>query len=215
MITLSEIELMEFHPSTLPTDSNDLSFLYSAARQLLVEAPTVEIGLRRGGGTEAIVRGLVAGGRAWHSHVAIDPYGDIDYVSYDRIMHYDYSNAMRDESLPQIRRFCAEQRINFVYMPLEDTEFFARFADGLPIYKDGQKYLVQNYGLVHFDGPHGVKPVTAEIEFFASRSPVGSHWIFDDPHQYDHDRTVDPLICELGFELHRSHQKRWYVRARA
>ncbi|HEY3255156.1 MAG TPA: hypothetical protein VGJ91_14450 [Polyangiaceae bacterium] len=209
-----DIQVERFHSSSLPTDSEDSSFLFSAAKNLLIDAPTVEIGLRRGGGTEAIVLGLAAAGRRGHTHLAIDPYGDIDYISWDRISHCDYTNDMRDDALPRIRRFCAEHSINFIYLPLEDTEFFERFSDGVPVYANRRKIKAEKYALVHFDGPHGVVPVTQEIEFFAARSPVGCHWVFDDPQQYNHDGILDPWIRRLGFELFRSRHKRWYIRVK-
>lgn len=204
----------DFAPSVLPTDSKDMAYLYSAAKNLNVDAPTVEIGLRYGGSTEAIACGLKAGTHSVRTHIAVDPYGDIGYVSWGKSGHYNYTNKMRDDAVPVIRRVCSYHGVNFVYLPLEDTEFFARFSDGVPVYDHKAKAISRDYSLVHFDGPHGTNEVLREVEFFAPRSPLGCHWIFDDTEQYDHG-TVEAELSRLGFIPYASNHKRWYVRETA
>lgn len=204
---------MTYSPG-LQYDSRNYEFLYEAASQLSgVPGITIELGLRRGGGTAAIVEGMNKGA-CQRPHVAVDPYGDIAYFTGtgDGDVHqYDYTNHMAAESLPQIYEHCVKNGVLFVFFQLEDTEFFSRFCDGVPIYI-GKKTLYNDYALVHFDGPHSTNAVLAEIAFFRSRTPVGGHWIFDDPGMYEHDTLVEPQILSLGFELVKSDYKRWYKR---
>jgi hypothetical protein len=81
---------------------------------------------------------------------------------------------------------------------MEDTEFFMRFEDGVPVYNE-YKQILKDYALVFFDGPHDVPSVLKEISFFSSRTPVGGIWVFDDITYYDHD-VVEKVIFNLGFQ---------------
>jgi cephalosporin hydroxylase len=86
---------------------------------------------------------------------------------------------------------------------MEDTEFFKRFEDGVPTYKNTEKSIENKYALVHFDGPHAVSDIIREVDFFSSRMSVGGFFVFDDTYvgYYDHDK-VEKFIFELGdFEL--------------
>jgi hypothetical protein len=184
----------------LPGDSEDYEVLAQAVALIGgVPGMTCEIGLRRGGGTRVIVDALVEHGIR-KTHIAIDPYGNIEYRTSDQeSTRLDYTNRMRDEALPAIYRYCMEKGIHFVFFNLEDVEFFARFADGVPVYAE-HKTLEREYALVHFDGPHDVASLAAEIAFFAPRTPPGGAWVFDDIHNYDHATLHERHILPAGFE---------------
>jgi cephalosporin hydroxylase len=175
----------------LPTDSVDYDLLAAAAqRTSSLPGISCEIGLRRGGGSSYIMSMLPPGS----THIAIDPYGNIEYAQTDHsVVRLDYTNGMRDEAVRDVIVFAYRCMVNFLFFNMEDTEFFARFADGVPVY-DETKRIVNEYRLVHFDGPHQVDAVIREVEFFAPRAVVGCEFVFDDVWFYDHARVHNVLV---------------------
>ena len=191
----------------LEGDSQEYEFLRDAAASLTADTPgaTCEIGVRRGGGTCAIIEGVLASG-VRRPHIGIDPYGNIDYAEGERIVKHDYTNQMRNESLANIYAYCARKQVDFLFFNLEDSEFFVRYAQGIPFYDDNKRMITQ-YALVHFDGPHSVKALIQEVIFFAPRSPYGAHFIFDDYPMYDHS-IIDALVQNYGFSLYKTGQRK-------
>ena len=107
---------------------------------------------------------------------------------------------MRNETLSALYYYVARHPVNPVPFIMEDTEFFKRFADGVPFYNEHKVFETQ-YALVFFDGPHDVPSILKEIEFFHPRSLKGSMWVFDDVEgYYDHDR-IESIVLELGWSL--------------
>ena len=193
----------------LPTDSANYEVLSDAVERIkAVEGLTCEIGLRRGGGSKYIIDALKATQQT-KTHIAIDPFGNIEYPEGDddRIIRCDYTNTMRDDCLVNLYLYCLQQQQPFIFFNLEDTEFFARFADGVPVYQE-TKQLVNRYALVHFDGPHTVRHLKVEIDFFQSRSPEGAVWIFDDVKLYNH-ADIHAYVRELGWSLFRTTDRKW------
>jgi len=201
---------------SLPIDSFDYDVITEGVTAVRgVPGLTCEIGLRRGGGSKFIVDALVASGQLDKTHIALDPYGDIDYEDSDeKVTKYDYSNEMRDECLVNLYAYCKEQKVNFVFFCLEDTEFFRRYSDGVPVYR-GYKRMETQYAFVHFDGPHSVRAVLAEVAFFDPRAPLGAIFVFDDVDNYDHAQ-IDRLITEeLGWKNLRRTGRKWsYLKSR-
>lgn len=199
----------------LPTDSDNYDVLTDGIERVKsVDGLTCELGLRRGGGTKYILEALKQSGQT-KTHIAIDPYGNIEYPEGDNgnIIRCDYTNAMRDECLTNLYLYCLQHALSFVFFNLEDTEFFRRYADGVPLYQE-QKQLVNQYAFVHFDGPHTVAALLDEIAFFHPRSPKGAVWVFDDVGLYDHPR-VHQHVRDLGWVLYRTTERKWaYVKER-
>ena len=81
---------------------------------------------------------------------------------------------------------------NFTLYQLEDTEFFKRFADGVPIYRK-VKSLMTKYDLVYFDGPHRTTDVLREVIFFAERANDNCVFVFDDYAAYNISLIWDML----------------------
>ena len=188
-----------FAPKTLKGDSVYYEILHWAAGQLKdVPGLTCEIGLRMGGGTESIVQGSIDAGDP-RVHVAIDPYGDIEYRMSGRTCRMDYTNQMKVEALAEIYAWFKAKGRELLFFNMEDTEFFRRFADGVPVY-DRKKTLVNSYALVHVDGPHAVGDVRRAIEFFTPRTPLGGIWVFDDVNMYPHEELV-PILTSAGMWL--------------
>lgn len=177
-----------------------------------VEGLTCEIGLRRGGGTYHILEALRQTNQK-KVHIAIDPYGNIEYPEGDagNILRLDYTNTMRDECLAELYLYCKMYKSSLLFFNLEDTEFFARFAEGVPVYQQ-HKHLVNDYAFVHFDGPHTVQHVKVEVDFFDPRSPLGAVWVFDDVALYNHTE-VDTYVKSLGWSCYRQTERKWaYVK---
>jgi len=184
----------------LPGDSGDYELITKGIELSKdAEGLCMEIGLRRGGGTKYIIDGIA---QYCPDKVAcaIDPYGNIEYRSREgRVCRIDYTNQMRDEALPQIYTYALQKRVHFVFINLEDGEFFLRYMSGIPIYRE-YKEVVNKYSFVHFDGPHTYDDVMAEIGFFLSRTSVGGCWVFDDVTYYNHDE-VEGFLERNGFVL--------------
>ena len=204
------------------TDSQEYDILANAAKNIKgVEGAVVEIGTRRGGSAKIIIDALAEQGDTNRSMFCIDPYGNIDLeiTNINANIHYpnkfelegdpmsleksfpikfDYTNGMRNRVIPSLY-YCAYQvGLNFTFFCLEDTEFFLRYADGVPVYNE-QKKLENQYAFVFFDGPHTNEAVQSEIDFFIERSPKGATWVFDDIWMYDHNK-FEKIMFDAGFK---------------
>jgi hypothetical protein len=180
-------------------DSQEYEF-FDEAIQLLKNpiGVSVEIGVRRGGGSQCIIDAY----RKYHPqirlvHLGIDPYGNIDYRTSDNDKggKLDYTNQMKNETLVEFLKDYPE----FNLINLEDTEFFKRFPDGYPIYNQ-HKIMLTQYELVHFDGPHDTESVMKEVNFFIERKPEQCIYVFDDIQTHDIDKIGEHLVWN-GFKL--------------
>lgn len=185
----------------LPGDSLDYHLLTEGVR-LSKDTPglTCEIGLRRGGGTKYIIDGI-ADHCPSKVHIAVDPYGSILYADKDnQKIRLDYTNDMAGEALPQIYGYAHEKKVRFLFFQLEDTEFFERFMDGVPVY-DHEKRMENTFSFVHFDGPHDVPSLLSEVMWFMGKvANEGACWCFDDILHYNHDE-IESYIQGFGFKL--------------
>lgn len=183
----------------LPTDSYEYELLFNAARSIKgVPGMTCEIGVRQGGGSTTIIDGLLSNEDYGRTHIGIDPYGNIDYATQEGVVtKFDYTNDMRNQCMREIHAYVRHKPINFLFFPLEDTEFFTRFADGVPVYEEYKKIETQ-YALVHFDGPHVIAALRNEFDFFRERALHGTHFIFDDIDNYDHG-IVEGWLTDAKF----------------
>jgi len=185
----------------LEGDGQDYHVITHAIRAIPAdkEGMTCEIGLRRGGGTKYIIDALKRCNLPCKVHVAIDPYGNIEYQRREGVIQRaDYTNKMRDQSIGPIYSYAMKSGINFVFINLEDTEFFKRYADGVPVY-DEYKNILSEYVFVHFDGPHGFDSLKAEFKWFDKRMTPGATIVFDDIRSYDHCKLKRDLIFSHGW----------------
>lgn len=190
----------------LQTDSAEYEILQEATeavRFLDQNALSCEIGLRAGGGSKVIIDALIATDQTARTHIAIDPYGNIEYLtSEDNKTRHDYTNHMRNQCMWDLYQYICEQRadqINILVFLMEDSEFFKRFGDGVPVYEE-YKRIATEYALVHFDGPHALEPLREEVSFFTSRLADGAHVVFDDIGNYPHNQLEKELLG-VGFTL--------------
>lgn len=166
-----------------------------------------EIGLRKGGGSAIIMRKQKSLGLN-RVHIAIDPYGNIEYKESDAsTVRLDYTNAMKNMCMVDMHVEADQLNHEFLFFPLEDVEFFARYADGVPIYNQ-VKTLVNTYAFVHFDGPHDVASLVAETDFFQTRSVLNSVWVFDDIATYDHDKIEQTCLINKGWTIIRKGERK-------
>ena len=174
-------------------DSTEYEILEQACKTLGDDLFTAEIGVRQGAGTKIILDTLK---HKKHWHIGIDPYGNLNYQHYDNSESYtcDYTNSMKLQLIKDI------DYQNFTLFPMGDDEFMKRFHDGVPIYRE-KKELINNYDLVHFDGPHKTVDVLKEVMFFAQRSRAGTVFVFDDYPKFDMDLILKIIVNDYGFML--------------
>jgi len=161
-----------------------------------VRGITCEVGLRRGGGTVHIIKTLISNDDKRH-HICIDPYGTIMYSDIAGIHRTDYTNQMRNQTLSDLFRFAYDNGVNLIFFNMEDSEFYNRFKDGVPIY-DMEKEIINEYAFVHIDGQHDLDSVLVAAEHFKDKISINGIIAFDNTEQYDHN-VVDSLLEENGF----------------
>ena len=183
---------------------------------------TVEIGVREGAGSDVITNVLRETNKNYY-HIGIDPYGDLDYKHMDNQVTKNkdgndvyavwtdfngkplldsrgypivpsYPNTMKQTFLSNFK-----SHENFILFQLEDTEYFNAFGNGVPIYHNGKKNIMNVYDFVHFDGPHTTEKVLEEVMFFAPRSRVGTRFVFDDHDVYEISKIAN-VLTHFGFE---------------
>lgn len=194
--------LERWFPQHLEGDSFEYEYLRAAAMSIKdVPGMVCEIGLRRGGGCEAIMSGMVDADDR-RVLIGVDPYGNIQYHEReDSFTRLDYTNVMRSEFIVNAHICAAQNGIHLNFFNLEDVEFFERFWDGIPCYNE-EKYISDEYALVHFDGPHNFDNLENETNWFNDRAPEGAMFVYDDVVGfYDHDEVEEKVILPLGFEL--------------
>lgn len=202
-------------------DSSEYEILAEATQAIVgVPGAIVEIGTRRGGSAKLIMDVLESLNDTNRPFFCIDPYGNIDYVQTNRsitkhnpeipvegdpdsveltkAIKLDYDNNMRNRVIPSLYYYAYQRGFDFTFFCLEDTEFFKRYADGVPLYNE-VKRVESNYALVFFDGPHNSESMVMETQFFVERTNTGSVLVFDDIWMYDHD-MIEQMIFDAGFK---------------
>ena len=186
-------------------DQLEQQLLYNAAFSIKgVEGIVCEIGLRDSGGMSIMMMGCIDNNDTDRCFIALDPYGAIPYKwQEDTTVYTDYTNQMKNKSLKNLYNFCEIHNLNFSLLCMEDTEFFKRFSDGVPLYIEQKKVIENRYSLIHFDGPHAVKEIINEIDFFKDKLSVGGFFVFDDTYvgYYDHDVVEKHLLEDGNYEL--------------
>ena len=157
-----------------------------------VEGLSCEIGLRRGGGTKVILDSFM-GNEDKRVHICIDPYGNIIYNDIVGPHRSDYTDDMKNETLAELHRYAFDNRINVIFFNLEDSEFYRRFTDGVPVY-DQEKIMMNTYCFVHVDGQHDVESVRLAANFFIPRMSIRGLLVFDNTDHYDHSPIHDLML---------------------
>lgn len=204
-------------------DSQEYEVLANAVTKVNgVPGGLVEIGTRRGGSAKLIIDTLVTNGDTNRSLFCIDPYGNIniDCTNLNMSLHnpdrqiegdksskelvspqkFDYTNTMRNRTIPSLYFYAYQAGLNFTFFCLTDDQFFKRYSDGVPVYQE-EETLVDKYALVFFDGPHDDAALDREVKFFEERSVVGSVFVMDDIWMYNHDKVVEEYLFARGWEI--------------
>ena len=167
-----------------------------------------EVGLRRAGGTVTICEAFLEN-QDPRTHIALDPYGNILYSDIMGAHRSDYTNSMRNETLGDLYRYANDRRLNILFFNLEDSEFYKRFLDGVPVYEEEKRYINQ-YCFVHIDGQHDLVSVMLAAKFFVPRTPRNGILAFDNVTHYDHN-PVHLYLEDNGFKtLEEVHGRRFY-----
>lgn len=219
------------------TDSSEYEILINAVEQVGdTPGAIVEIGTRRGGSAKMIIDTLVANGGVGRNMFCIDPYGNIeiectninitahqlpnacevkgDPNSLDEVQSIKldyYDNTMRNRIVPSLYYYAFNAGLEFQFFFLEDTEFFEKFENGVPVYNEG-KSIVNEYAFVFFDGPHTLPLLMAEVVFFLSRANVGTVFVFDDIWMYNHASIEEALDLNNFKLLHKGNVKASYIK---
>lgn len=169
-----------------------------------------EVGLRRGGGTQIICDTFIENDDK-RVHVCMDPYGDILYSDIAGVHRSDYTDVMKNETLAELFSYASQKNVNILFFNMEDSEFYKRFPDGVPVY-DKEKYVINIYCFVHIDGQHDLESVLTAAKFFIPRTFKGGFLVFDNTDHYDHT-DVDELLITNGYLLvDEAHNKKIYKR---
>lgn len=176
---------------------------YEELKQAIIETKnipgaTVEIGTRRGGSSIMIMEGNLGMNKP---HISIDPYGNIDYHDRVGIHKSNYTNNMKTQTMSSLFSWAYINNYNFIFYNLEDTEFFNRFADGIPIYEDNKR-IENKFSLVFVDGPHNNQAVLDAFEYFKDKIQLKGQIVFDNYDHYDHNSFIEPIILSNNFILH-------------
>jgi hypothetical protein len=163
-----------------------------------VEGMTIEVGLRRGGGTANIIDAFLKNDDK-RVHICVDPYGNIEYYGHGHVTRYDYFNSMRNETIPNLYRYAEEHNVNIIFFNLEDSEFYKRFDDGVPVY-DEEKKIMSKYCFAHIDGQHDVKSVDVATDFFLKHLSVNGIIAYDNTDYYEHG-LIHTKLLDNNFEV--------------
>ena len=179
---------------TLDRDSYEYELLQTAAASIVAEQVpglTCEIGVRAGGGSQVILDELTGSPLAY-THIAIDPWGSLPYPNRHGVLSGDsgYDNRMKRQALADLYWYANCIGVDLWVAPMTDSEFFRRFSDGVPLYRNGASLLVNDYALVHYDAQHTTHAVLEQVKFFGPRSVKGARWVFDDYDWYDWPQVV-------------------------
>lgn len=145
-----------------------------------IDGMCAELGVRKGMSTKYIIDAVRQFCHNKHI-VSIDPYGSIMYTCRepDGPCRLDYDNIMKREAMHDIHKYVYEHPVNFHFQDMTDSMYFELFRNGYPIYELEER-IETKYSFAFLDGPHTVKHICSEIDFFAPRMDKGAIISLDD-----------------------------------
>ena len=190
-------------------DSFEYEIIESAVKKLSNPiGASFEIGVRRGMGSKKIIDSY----RKYHPnlkeliHIGLDPYGNLPYTfseeRKDRVEDALYTNLMKRETLINFLKKYPE----FYFINLDTHEYFKRFSDGYPIYKNKKK-IINKFEIVHFDGLHDLENITLEVKFFLNHLSSQTIFIFDDIDAFDMQK-IRKILLDNNFKDFESGKKK-------
>ena len=199
----------KFTPTRLEGDVSDQNYglVYDSAKELASDGifgMTCEIGVRLGGGSEAIIQGFLDGrkGNEFIFHIGVDPYGCMPYEAEDgkgKVV-LDYGQKNKHTFLKNTSEWALEsQNFEYILLPFKASDFYQMFGLGIPLYFQSQGLKCNQYALVHIDGEHSTVQAFKDISFFSDRMVKGGYLIIDNIDYMKHDEFVRPFLVEHGF----------------
>ena len=202
------VDFQKIEPCKIEGDGSDYVVLWNAAKEIIdVPGLILEIGVRVGMGSFVMMQACVENEDTDRAFFGVDCYGS---------WSNNYPNLMKTYAKKTLYEYAYYSNLDYTLIELEDHEFFARYSDGIPLYNrtvwESQDYkpedyewkrIVNEYALVHLDGPHRMLDVISESNFFMPRMSIGGIIVYDDidkPEKYNHD-DFEPLLFQSGFEL--------------
>ena len=116
--------------AVLTVDSLEYDLLHDAVLAVEdVPGFTCEIGVRSGGGSQIIM----AASPDDRVHIGIDPWGQLPYYYADNEVSglSPFDAKLRERCYSELYVWAAFEKRYLLLLTLEDSEFFARFADGV------------------------------------------------------------------------------------
>jgi len=192
-------------------DSLEYEFITEEIQKLKLNdiVLTCEIGLRRGFGSKTIMDAVISKGTVYYRHIAVDPYGNLNYQHYDDGVPTtaDYTDYMKVETLIDLHKYT-----QFAFFEFTDTYFFEVMKNGYPLSINGKTYLHDKYSVIHLDGPHTTLALNQQIQFCMRNMEDESLIIIDD-HQTFNMTTINWSLQKIGFkEVRRGDRKLIYKR---
>ena len=187
---------------TILGDSGDYDLLTYAVNQIKKQEGdtynfSLEVGVREGAGSATIMEAFLNTfkDKPYH-HVGVDPYGNLSYQHYDKSGAYqcDYTDEMYIRLLKNFSTYP-----NFHLVKLTDEEYMKRYADGFPVFNNGQGLILNQYDLIHLDGPHTTRDVILETAFFAPKVKVGGILVYDDWNTFEF-HIIDQILKVFNFK---------------
>jgi hypothetical protein len=179
-----------------------------------VEGLSCELGVRSGMGSTSMMGGLAENDDK-RTHVCVDPFGDIIMMNdrfYNGAIRCGFNNEWKCNTAIALYDWCKTNKVNLIFLPLEDVEFFKRFNDGVPVYET-EKRIVNKYCYIHVDGPHTYEAAKNSCDFFLEKMDVGAIIAFDNCDHYDHPKIEETYLPSDKFKfLEDIHSKRFYVK---
>jgi len=162
---------------TLEGDSDGYGLLYDACKEMSGWDATLEIGVRLGAGSQAMIAGNLASGLSGRVHYGMDDYAK------------ERHEKMYIKMMAGIFTWCLESKGQF------------RFILGNLFPWLRRSHILNTYfSVVHFDFTTDERSIIDAIEGLKKTCLLGGIWIFDDVYDYDHCGEVEDILYDLGFD---------------
>lgn len=145
------------------------------------EGLALEIGIRRGGFSLALIQAIVESGKRERPLLGCDPWGCIPYPVGQEIRQPNYGEHFYQDAMVALSIAAKENNVFHHVMRLMSTDFMKIFDD-INIYRNGET-LQKRFSFVMLDGAHDVLTVSSELEWFKERMMPGGMIIVDDTHE--------------------------------
>jgi hypothetical protein len=199
------IEDFSKHTGMFPDGPTASQTIRCCTSILHLDGGTAEVGVYKGGSSKLVMETFAKAGQS-NIHIGIDPYGNMSFWDYEWNQHRiednanypGYTNRLGYYTQSLLFNFAHENKQDYLYFKLTDSDFYKIFADGVPIYKE-EPSMLNSYRLVLIDGNHKTSCVLEAIHYFDQKMVKDGIIIFDDVNRYPHKDLVHPVLISLGY----------------